>query len=185
VLKRLAHACRACHEHARARGLLAQKAVAKAALREALARKDEILSLSADGFATARRDGGLIFTSPRLGELVHRLPSTGVPTTLAEVDATLHEAGAPGARLHEQAQTLRHCAATNTLVVAKQARRLCPKMEKRAEVCGASTETSSYGWEKRAEVCRASTETSSYGCLPTQQPSSRPSSSTVSSICLD
>jgi len=107
VLKRLAHACRACHEHARARGLLAQKAVAKAALREALARKDEILSLSADGFATARRDGGLIFTSPRLGELVHRLPSTGVPTTLAEVDATLHEAGAPGARLHEQAQTLR------------------------------------------------------------------------------
>lgn len=106
VLRRLARACRACHEHARAHRLLQQKDSAETALREALWRTEEILSLSADGFATARDDGTLVFTSPRFAALTHH-PAAGAPlATLADVDKALHAAGAREAALQAQAATL-------------------------------------------------------------------------------
>ncbi|MCU0773140.1 MAG: HAMP domain-containing histidine kinase [Ideonella sp.] len=104
VLMRLARACMACHEHARARRLLAAKEEAEAEVRHALLRKREVLALSGDGFATSDRRGELLFASERVSELVHQgmAPLAG----LGDIDAALQKAGAGPTNLHALAMSL-------------------------------------------------------------------------------
>lgn len=104
VLRRLALACRACHEHARARRLLAAKEAAEQGMQAALQRKQEILALSDDGFATASRNGVLEFSSSHLAALLHA-PGRRL-ASLADIDDALRAAGCPRPDLHAQALTL-------------------------------------------------------------------------------
>jgi signal transduction histidine kinase len=88
VLVRLASACQACHQHARARRLLVDKEMAESALQALNGRMAEILSLSADGFANFDADGRLAFFNPQASALLGLALADG--QTLAQIDAQLH-----------------------------------------------------------------------------------------------
>jgi signal transduction histidine kinase len=89
VLRRLARACRACHEHARARRLLAEKDAAERAMLEANARMAEIFTLSSDGFAYFDTQGRLAFCNPAVENLLG-LPLAGLMgCTLTDLDQHL------------------------------------------------------------------------------------------------
>jgi signal transduction histidine kinase len=87
VLLRLAHAIRACREHARAHALLAEKAAAEAGLQEANARMGEVFLLSSNGFANFDRTGRLTFCNPQVGEMLGFEVQPGL--ALAELDQRL------------------------------------------------------------------------------------------------
>lgn len=89
VLRRLASACRACHEHARARGLLAEKEAAETALREANARMAEIFSLSSDGFVYFDTHGQVAFCNPAVHALLGLPAARLTGLTLSGLDAWL------------------------------------------------------------------------------------------------
>ena len=89
VLRRLARACRACHEHARARSLLAEKEAAERAMVEANARMAEIFSLSSDGFAYFDTQGRMAFCNPAVEALLGLPVPQLMGRTLAELDRHL------------------------------------------------------------------------------------------------
>lgn len=87
VLVRLASACRACHQHARARRSLADKEMAEFALQQVNARMAEILALSSDGFANFDAGGQLAFHTPQAASLLGLPLADGL--TLARIDGML------------------------------------------------------------------------------------------------
>jgi signal transduction histidine kinase len=93
VLRRLARACRACHEHARARSLLAEKEAAERAMVEANARMAEIFSLSSDGFAYFDTQGRLAFCNPAVETLLGLPVPQLMGRTLADLDAHIAAGG--------------------------------------------------------------------------------------------
>jgi signal transduction histidine kinase len=89
VLRRLARACRACHEFARARQLLAEKEAAERAMAEAHSRMAEIFSLCSDGFAYFDTQNRLAYFNPAVEALLGLPASRLRGCTLADLDQHL------------------------------------------------------------------------------------------------
>jgi signal transduction histidine kinase len=122
VLRRLARACRACHEHARARRLLAEKEAAERAMVEANARMAEIFSLSSDGFAYFDTQGRLVFCNTAIETLLGMPVPRLLGSTLAGLDQLIAAAspGADNTSLADSAAQLRGTASCGGLLTLSQ-----------------------------------------------------------------
>jgi len=89
LLRRLARACRACHEHARAQQLLREREAAEQQRLLAQHRMLEVLALSTDGLVYFDDAACIALCNPAAAELLDRTSSSLIGRSARELDADL------------------------------------------------------------------------------------------------
>ncbi len=111
LLKRLARACRACHEHGRAQQLLREREAAEQQRMLAHQRMHEVLALSTDGFVYFDDTARIALCNPAAAELLNRPSANLIGHRADELDACLAQRLGPDSTAPGFSQRLAQLAA--------------------------------------------------------------------------